>query len=309
LTCDYNYRYTVGCGDEDPVTCAPNETYTCSNSLNWEVVNFNEPSCASRSLSTVGQKCDPYECPSEPPEGGTACAKTGVSCPYDYQYQGCSINSGLECRPSIEAICNEDLEWDLPPVNKLCSDPTDDQDPLIAEGISCTPCPTVEPEGICPSKQPNAGESCSIDATIECKYEFKPSGCSTGDIRCEPRWNLYCQEGKWVENPNETSFGLSCAFTCPQSKPKPNAKCTKSTYSVGYRGGLSCDYDYVNTDCRTGRTTCTPTENYICDSVTEDVWALTSITPEVCEYPPSDYLGACEPNQRRRLLRRQRQRR
>jgi hypothetical protein len=155
LTCDYNYRYTVGCGDEDPVTCAPNETYTCSNSLNWEVVNFNEPSCASRSLSTVGKKCDPYECPSEPPEGGTACAKTGVSCPYDYQYQGCSINRGLECRPSIEAICNEDLEWDLPPVNKLCSDPTDDQDPLIAEGISCTPCPTVEPEGICPNKKTN----------------------------------------------------------------------------------------------------------------------------------------------------------
>jgi len=305
LTCDFNYRYTGGCGDEDSITCAPQENYTCSNSLNWEVVNFIEPSCASRRLSTVGEKCDPYECPSEPPQGGTACAKTGASCPYNYQYQGCSIISGLECKPSIETICNEDLEWEMPRLTKLCSGPTDDQDPLIAEGISCTPGPTVEPEGICPSEKPNAGENCSIDATIECKYEFKPYGCSTDDIRYEPQRSLFCLQDKWVETPIRSDFVRSCPFTCPQSKPTENAKCTTSTYSVGHQSGLSCDYEYKNTSCRQGATICTPTENYICDSTTEDVWERTSITNERCPAPPSHYYEACEANQRRGLLRRQ----
>jgi len=304
LTCDFNYHYTSGCGDEDSVTCAPQERFICLSSLKWARGRFRERElpCDTIPLSIVGEECDPYECPSEPPQGGTACAKTGVSCPYDYQYEGCSIITGLECRPSIEAICNEDLEWEQPLLTKLCSGPTDDQDPLIAAGISCTPCPTVEPEEICPSKKPNAGENCSIDDTIECKYEFKASGCSVDDIRCEPQLNLNCLEGKWVEIPYISDFVGGCHTTCPQSKPTENAKCTT------HQSGLSCDY-YANTSCTQDSTLCTPTENYTCDSTT-DVWKHSCLPNENggrCWEVPTHYMEACEPNQRRQLLRRQSQ--
>merc|ERR1712106_403358 len=113
--------------------------------------------------------------------------------------------------------------------------------------------------------------------------------------------------GKWVEIPYRSDFVGVCHTTCPQSKPTENAKCTTSTYSRGHQSGLSCDY-YANTSCRQDSTICTPTENYTCDSTTEDVWERSSFNNDRCSAPPSHYMETCEPNQRRRLLRRQSQR-
>lgn len=289
-TCASNYKYTGGCGADDPINCVAINTYTCGSNNKWNLSTLDVAGCLTDSglgpLFPSGETCDPAECPLAWPEEGTDCKLAQDNdCVYDYQYVGCTFNS-IFCEPAKFASCNEENKWET---SYMAFDPCQGLEAGLPYGGSCEPCSEVKPEDtICPSDIPTNGELCDID--IRCDYYFMLTGCSTLDLKCTPSSMFSCVDGVWEET---ASIPEICtpppSLPCPDWKPEYNAACTQDN---GFEVGLVCNYDYRNTSCEEGKEVCSSLETYECS---ESGW-IGLARDYFCEEPaPEDFLKECDP--------------
>jgi len=289
LTCESNYKYTGGCGADDPINCNAIDTYTCEKDLKWSLSTLDVAGCVTESgdgpLFPSGETCDPAECPLALPEPWTDCdlAPTQDQCAYNYQYFGCTFET-LQCYPSAFASCNEEKKWEI--MISGMQEPCLGMDEGIPFGDTCEPCSEVKPEDtICPSDRPTAGKSCDIG--VDCEYDFGITGCDALDLQCTAASIFACSEGVWLEAVVDP---LPClpplTRKCPDSKPSDYA-CMQNGYEVG----LVCNYDYRNTSCEEGKEVCSSLETYECS---EYGW-LEIARDFFCLEPPKDFLNECDP--------------
>ena len=198
IDCDYDFRWS-GCVAED-LRCLPFAFLSCRLGQWFEAV-VDPPFCREPPPPDlpVLETCDPNSfCPPVPPEAGTKCRFSGTSeedrlagCPYNHVFLGCTFATGMLCTPIDYFYCDaEDGFWQrtsVMPVPCPC-----EIDPGFPRFGTCSPCPSVEPAGICPPEEPPSGTGCSGhyeangDAPLDCYYDFLYRGCTTEGLTCQP---------------------------------------------------------------------------------------------------------------------------
>lgn len=297
MSCDYNYEYYGGCGENDPITCTASDTYTCNGDSIWEKSSFEHFPCViegdgflTSGEFPIGDSCDPGEfCTLEPPEQGTKCdaSQVNLECPYNYVYTGCNFQDGFDCDATSYYACNDDQTWDL---IQWMVEPCDDPAQGSVGGETCQPCPKVEPEDICPSpsEKPEYGKVCDVEG-ITCNYDFEITGCHAKELQCSPSSMFTCTNGSWdmiVSLP--TPPCLPTGKTCPKEKPS-SLSCRQN----GYDPGLTCPFDYRDSSCDKNIEECTATESWTC---TESHGWIIAIADFMCLDAPDDFLHSCDPN-------------
>ena len=290
LSCDYNYEYTGGCGAEAPIICNPIDTYTCGDEdSTWSKSSFERFPCIVKTFLPSGETCDPNQCSLEPPEQGSRCdaAQVYLSCPYGYQYTGCTFQNGFSCTATDYYVCNENLIWDFVQLQML---PCFDESPNSAQGMTCEPCPKVEPEGICPPEKPKGGELCDLEKGTTCRYDFEVTGCSPEEMQCTSLSFFSCFDGEWAEAVADPRPCPPTDKSCPDSKPESGTRCIRDGYNVG----MSCNYEFADLSCDEDIEICSATEFYSCSETRGWMVAINDFScfPET----PPGFMDRCDPS-------------
>jgi hypothetical protein len=285
LECNYGYSW-MGCTLEDAM-CSPSSYYTCAEDGTWIAASVDPISCPGGPPgSPIGDKCDPSDCPLVFPPSNPKCneEQVGAHCPY-YEYVGCNFSDGFSCVETKGAFCSKNLDWELiSMVPYICQDP----EPDIPSGMTCEPCPKVEPADICPDEKPTDGKLCDIEGTT-CNYDNVIQGCSTEELRCVSLSFFDCRGGIWMEGIGEPRVcEPDIEIPCPEEIPQSGSPCRMNGNTVNQR----CDYDYRHVSCDENVENCASTKYYTCTDGEGWIGLHTDIK---CSTYPDNFYSECLP--------------
>lgn len=228
--------------------------------------------------------------------------------------------STLATASTLSAECKDDLDFRWKKNNKRNCDWIGSRkkkkfDKLCAKSKVQKKCPltcgicadSVEapaPTATCPAIKPEEGSKCNELAQDErCFYDYRFSGCGSGNLKCEASVEFKCISGEWVEegiplvlctSEYEEQWNTRCepdvailaptkspviaAITgCPAIKPYVDVNC--NDYDIPKEG---CSYDYIAVGCNSQSLSCIPIYHYSCDAPS-GIWNVLAMAVEYCE--------------------------
>jgi len=311
LECKYNYRWFGGCGDSDPLRCAPKDTYTCDRDMIWRRETLFDLPCENGNalvLSPSERRCKPGDCPLSEPTSGDTCfeQQVGKTCYYDYFLTGCTIEDAL-CTPRRSYTCGHFRRW----AGITIDPPVCDDDQAITTttppiGDPCNPGDNDDDDddfndepGTCPPTQPADGSSCNENqAGLDCPYSFIYFGCNYQDgYTCVPADSFYCDpiDLTWnflqmiprdcIDPVQGSALGIPCEpcpdvepeGLCPPQMPNPGEACSVDE-------SILCKYDFGFTGCSANELQCTPKSAISC---TNGQWGIPIAFPSPPPCPPT----------------------